>query len=134
MENNLKKYIGLSVSFPLFSGFSRWTQVRKERFRLQQVRNENEQQRLALYKEIDEAYISLQAAADENRQALEQLRAATITLKENEEKWEEGMISVFELMEKRNLYISAKAELIRTRLQYDLKQRTVRFYQTGTFL
>lgn len=134
MENNLKKYIGLSVSFPLFSGFSRWTQVRKERFRLRQVRNENEQQRLALYKEIDEAYISLQAAADENRQALEQLRAATITLKENEEKWEEGMISVFELMEKRNLYISAKAELIRTRLQYDLKQRTVRFYQTGTFL
>ena len=44
------------------------------------------------------------------------------------------MISVFELMEKRNLYILAKAELMRTQLQYDLKERMVRFYQSGSFL
>jgi len=44
------------------------------------------------------------------------------------------MISVFELMEKRNLYILAKAELSRTRLQYELKSRTVDFYRTGSFL
>ena len=50
------------------------------------------------------------------------------------EKWEEGMVSVFELMEKRNLYIQAKAELARTRLQYDLKHRMVEFYRTGSFL
>ena len=53
---------------------------------------------------------------------------------ESEEKWEEGMISVFELMEKRNLYILAKAELSRTCLQYELKSRTVDFYRTGSFL
>ena len=107
---------------------------RKERFRLQRIRNENEQQRLSLYKEIDDACLSLRAAAEEHRQALEQLRTSTVTLKESEEKWEEGMISVFELMEKRNLYILAKAELSRTRLQYELKSRTVDFYRTGTFL
>lgn len=44
------------------------------------------------------------------------------------------MVSVFELMEKRNLYIQAKAELARTRLQYDLKHRMVEFYRTGSFL
>ena len=71
---------------------------------------------------------------ENGRQALEQLRTSTVTLKESEEKWEEGMISVFELMEKRNLYILAKAELSRTRLQYELKSRTVDFYRTGTFL
>ena len=73
-------------------------------------------------------------AAEEHRQAVEQLRTSTVTLKESEEKWEEGMISVFELMEKRNLYILAKAELSRTRLQYELKSRTVDFYRTGSFL
>lgn len=134
MKNNLNKYIGVSVSLPLFSGLSRFTQVRKERFRLRQVQNEHEQLRLSLYKEIDDACLSLHAAAEEHRQAVEQLRTSTITLKESEEKWEEGMLSVFELMEKRNLYITAKAELTRTRLQYDLKQRTVDFYRTGTFL
>ena len=134
MNNNRKKYIGVSVSVPLFSGLSRFTQVRKERFRLRQVRNENEQLRLSLYKGIDDACISLRAAAEEHKQAVEQLRSATITLKTSEEKWEEGMIPVFELMEKRNLYITAKAELARTCLQYDLKKRTVDFYKTGTFL
>lgn len=133
-KNNRMKYVGVSVSFPLFSGLSRYTTVRKERFRLWQVRNRNDQQRLTLRKEIEEACLSLQAAVAEHRQAGEQLRTATITLKENEERWEEGMISVFELMEKRNLYIAAKAEITRTRLQYELKKRTVEFYRTGTFL
>lgn len=134
MKNNKMKYIGVSVSFPLFSGFSRYTAVRKERFRLQQVRNRNDRQRLSLRKEIEDACISLQAAVEEHRQAAAQLRTSTITLQENEERWEEGMISVFELMEKRNLYMAAKAELVRTRLQYELKKRTVAFYRTGTFL
>mgnify|MGYP002230943081 CR=1 FL=1 len=55
LKNNMNKYIGVSVSLPLFSGLSRLTDVRKERFRLQRIRNENEQQRLSLYKEIDDA-------------------------------------------------------------------------------
>mgnify|MGYP007050592483 CR=1 FL=1 len=36
----MNKYIGVSVSLPLFSGLSRLTDVRKERFRLQRIRNE----------------------------------------------------------------------------------------------
>lgn len=134
MKNNWNKYIGLRVSFPIFSGLSRFTAVRKERFRLQQIRNNNDRQRISLYKEIEDACLTLQASAEEYHQAVLQLKALTTTLKENEEKWEEGMISVFELMEKRNLYISAKAELVRTRLQYDLKHRMVEFYRTGSFL
>lgn len=134
MKNNMNKYLGVSVSFPLFNGLSRFTQVRKERLRLRKVRNENDQQRITLYKEIEDACLSLQAAAEEYREAQLQVQYATTTLKESEEKWEEGLISVFELMEKRNLYIGAKAELSRTWLQYDLKKRTVEFYQTGTFV
>lgn len=134
MKNNMNKYIGVSVSLPIFSGLSRFTQVRKERFRLRQVQNMNDGKRLSLYKEIEEACLSLQAAVEEHMQAELQLQLSTTTLKENEEKWEEGLISVFELMEKRNIYIYAQAELSRSRLQYEMKQRTVNFYQTGTFL
>lgn len=134
MKNNWNKYIGLRVSFPIFSGLSRFTNVRKERLRLQQVRNSNEQQRISLYKEIEDACLTLQASAEEHRQAVLQLEAVTTMLHESEEKWKEGLISVFELMEKRNQYISAKAELSRTWLQYNLKHRLVEFYRTGSFL
>lgn len=134
LRNNQNKYIGLSVSFPIVSGLSRFTEVRKERLRMKQVNNDAAQQKLTIYAEIEDACQSLRAAASEHRQALEQLKAEELVLKENEEKWEEGLISVFELMEKRNRYISARAELSRTRLQYDIKCRTLTFYRTGTFL
>lgn len=134
LKNNWNKYLGLRVSLPIFSGLSRLTAIRKERFRLQQVRNENARQRIALQKEIADACLSLQASAAEWRQAALQLKALSATLKTNEEKWAEGMVSVFELMEQRNRYISAKTELTRTRLQYDLKHRMVTFYRTGSFL
>lgn len=134
LRNNESKYIGISVSFPILSGLSRFTEVRKERFRLRQVRNEAEQQKIIVYAEIEEACQELEAAAAEHREALDQLRFERISLQENEEKWAEGLISIFELTAKRNLYISAKAELMRTRLQYDLKCRTLEFYRTGTFI
>ena len=55
-NNNKSRYIGVCVSLPLFDGLSRLKNIRKEKLRLQQVRNENEQQRLSLYKEMHDAY------------------------------------------------------------------------------
>lgn len=133
-NNNKSRYIGVCVSLPLFDGLSRLKNIRKEKLRLQQVRNENEQQRLSLYKEMHDTYFSFRATSDERLRADEQLRAAAITWEESEEKWKEGMVSVFELLEKRNRYMQAKAEVVRTGLQHDLKSRMVRFYQAGTFL
>ena len=133
LKNNQSKYIGISISFPILYGLSRFTEVRKERLRVKQAENNLAQQKITLYTEIDDAVQQFYAAIAEHRQALEQLHAEEISLHENEEKWAEGLISVFELMEKRNRYISAKAELSRTRLQYEIKSRMIKFYRTGTF-
>lgn len=134
LRNNENKYIGISVSFPILAGLSRFTEVRKERFKMKQTDNEAAERALTLRADVEEACQSLRAAAAEHSQALEQWRAEQLSLRENEEKWAEGLISVFELMEKRNRYMTAKAELARTRLQYDIKSRTIEFYRTGTFL
>lgn len=134
LNRNMNKYIGICVSLPLFSGLSHFGSIRKGKLRLQQVENENEQKRLSLYERIHEAHLSFMAAHQEHQLAKEQLRADSITWKEGEEKWKEGMISVFELLEKRNRYIQGKTEMVRTKLQYKLKKRMIRFYQKGTFL
>lgn len=134
LRNNQNKYIGLRFSFPLFTGLSRFTTVRKERLRLKKVRNDVSRQELTLYAEIEDACNSLRAAIEEHRHAVEALEAERLSLEENQQKWEEGLVSIFELMEKRNRYITAKAELVRTRLQFDLKFRTIRFYRDGSFL
>jgi RNA polymerase sigma-70 factor (ECF subfamily) len=55
-------------------------------------------------------------------------------LKETERKWEEGLVSVFQLMEARNRLLVAKAEKIRVRLQYELTSRLTMYYRTGSFI
>ncbi len=134
LNNNMNKYVGIYISLPLFDSLSRLGTIRKEKLRIQQVQNENKQQRLSFYKEINDTYLSFQAAYQEYQLAKEQLHAASITWNEGEEKWKEGMISMFELLEKRNRYIQAKAEIIRTKLKYNLKKRVIQFYQKGSFL
>ena len=133
-DDNMNKYVGVCVSLPLFNGLSRIGARRKEKLRLQQIQNDNELQRLSLYKEIHDACLSFSATREECRLSQEQLRADSLTWRESEEKWREGLVSMFELLEKRNRYIRAKAETIRTKLQYSLKKRMIRFYQEGTFL
>lgn len=134
LRNNENKYVGISVSFPLFTGLSRFTEVRKERLKMKQTDHEAARLALTIRADVENACQSLRAAVVEHAQALQQWKAEALSLRENEEKWTEGLISVFELMEKRNRYLSAKAELARTRLQYDIKCRTIEFYRTGSFL
>mgnify|MGYP000739100738 CR=1 FL=1 len=69
----------------------------------------------------------------EHQQALQQLEAEALVLKESERKWEEGLISVFQLMEARNRFISAKAELVRVRLQVEMMRKLEKYYREGTF-
>ena len=134
LSDNLNRYVGVSVSVPLFDGLSRYKNIQKEKMRLQQVSNENERQRLLLTRDIYDTYISAQTAAEEWSLANEQLGAASAAWHKSEEKWHEGLISGFELMESRNLYMQARVEAVRTSLQYMLRKKMIRFYQTGSFL
>ena len=134
LGNNLNRYIGISVSLPLFDRLSIYKDIQKEKMRMQQVRNENERLRLLISKDIHDTYISAQTAAEESMLAKQQLAAATVAWQKSEEKWNEGIISGFELMESRNLYMQARVETVRTNLQYQLRKKVIHFYLTGSFL
>ena len=79
-------------------------------------------------------HFSLHTGYSEHQQALSQLDAETLVLKESERKWEEGLISVFQLMEARNRFIAAKAELVRVRLQNRNDDETRKILSTRNFL
>lgn len=134
LNDNLGKYVGIGISFPLLSGLERLTTLRKYKLNIYRLRNDGETARQQLYTDVEQTVLSLRAGRDEHRQALQQLRAEKLVLKESERKWEEGLISVFQLMEARNRFISAKAELVRTRLQVELTRKLSYYYSTGSFI
>lgn len=134
LRDNIGKYIGIGISFPLLSGLERLTNQRKLKLNQYRLKNEEESEKQRLYTDIEQTLLSLHAGYMEHRQALQQLNAETLVLKESERKWEEGLISVFQLMEARNRFISAKAELVRVRLQVEMMMKLEKYYREGTFL
>ena len=134
LRDNIGKYIGIGISFPLLNGLERLTNQRKQKLNLHRLKNEAELEKQQLYTDIEQTLLSLRAGYMEHRQILQQLSAETQVLKESERKWEEGLISVFQLMEARNRFISAKAELVRVRLQIEIMMKLEKYYREGTFL
>lgn len=129
LDNHLNQYFGVTLSLPVLQGFRNITGVRIARLQLEQEQNRAEMERQRLFSEIENACLSLQAAVDESRYADETLQGEEMALRQAEEKWKEGLIPVFELMEVRNRYFTARAEVVRTQLQYGIKRKTVDFFQ-----
>lgn len=134
LRANVGRYIGIGISLPLSTGWERLLSLRKQKLNIHRLRNEEELEKQQLYTDIEQTLLSLRAGYVEHRQALMHLDAEILVLKESERKWEEGLISVFRLIEARNRFISAKAELVRVRLQIELLIRLERYYREGTFL
>ncbi|KAA3934663.1 TolC family protein [Bacteroides ovatus] len=134
LRDNIGKYVGVGISFPLLSGLHRLTNQRKLKLNMYRLKNEEELEKQQLYTDIEQTLLSLHTGYSEHQQALSQLDAETLVLKESERKWEEGLISVFQLMEARNRFIAAKAELVRVRLQIEMMMKLEKYYRQGTFL
>ena len=118
----------------LRDNMQRLTNQRKLKLNMYRLKNEEELEKQQLYTDIEQTLLSLHTGYSEHQQALSQLDAETLVLKESERKWEEGLISVFQLMEARNRFIAAKAELVRVRLQIEMMMKLEKYYRQGTFL
>lgn len=132
LNDNLGKYIGIGISIPLLSGLERLTTLRKHKLNIFRLRTrKNCKSNNSIRRWSKRFFLSVPVMM--NSQVLQQFRAEELVLKESERKWEEGLISVFQLMEARNRFISSKAELARVRLQVDMTLKMETYYRTGSF-
>lgn len=134
LRDNRNKYVGIGISFPILNNLDRYTSIKKKKLSMQQVQNCIEEEKIHLRNEVERLILSLRAGWEKHRLAVLQTDAEKQVLKETEKKWEEGLVSQFQLMESRNRYLTAKAEQINARLQYELTLRLAIYYQTGTFI
>lgn len=134
LRNHRSKYVGVGISFPLLNGLERCALARKKKLDLQRLRNSIEEEKLHLRHEAEQLVLSLHATWEEHRQASLQAAAETQVLKETERKWEEGLVSVFQLLEARNRMLAAQAEKTGARVQHELAARLVMYYRTGNFI
>jgi len=125
MKNNASQYVGLSLRLPVFNGWQVNRNVRVARLNYEKTQTTNEIRKRELYAEIQNACHALKAAADEFYSAVEQEKSAVYVQQLSEKKWEQDTGNLLELTDARNRLASARAEILRTYLQYEMRAKTL---------
>ncbi len=133
-NNNQSLNYGLTLRIPIFSAFSNRNRIQVSRIaRIRAVNNYKIEIQNLEY-EINQVQLEWNAAISEYLSAVKKEHSEQKALEAAVKNREKGRISVMEFYEARNNLAIAQAEILRTRLQEFLKERTIMFYLTGNLL
>ena len=127
-------YIGISLSIPIFSGFSRSAQVKRSKQQVIIARNEKDETLRTIYSEIEQAVADMNGQVDEYYQAKKQTDAMSVAQQANLRKYNEGLISPLELHTSSNRVFQAKTEELNAKLKYYLKRKLVNYYKGQSYI
>ena len=133
LDNNMSEYIGATLSIPIFSKNAVRNSVRKAKIEQQQAQNTLETYQLSVYNEIVTNTRQLEAFYHEYLQSEKQLEANEMAYQVAEKKFDKGLISIIEVLTVKNRLAESEAQLLLSKLQWKIKQKTVLFYQGKRF-
>ncbi len=133
INNNQRQFVGATMTIPLFNKNAVRFNVQSAKIEAQQA-----QTRLALAKqtllyEMEKNYNELNASEKELQQADKQLDADKLAFQAAQKKFDQGMINAIELTATKNRLSNSSAQVLRTKLMYELKKRVLRFYAGNRF-
>src|SRR5690606_14213385 len=128
IKNNASQSIGVSLSIPVFNRWNNRSDIKQSKLNLEKERVDLENFKTQLYYEIESYCQDLSAVSAEYLQAKKQTESNQLAFEVAEKKKEQGMFNVIYLYTSKNLLSNAQSELLRTKLMYLLKRKTLDFY------
>lgn len=128
IKNNASQSIGVSLSIPVFNRWNNRSDIKQSKLNLEKERVDLENFKTQLYYEIESYCQDLSAVSAEYLQAKKQTESNQLAFEVAEKKKEQGMFNVIDLYTSKNLLSNAQSELLRTKLMYLLKRKTLDFY------
>ena len=129
LSNNLSKVVSFSLNVPIFSGWSKMTNIANSRlqYQIQQLNVENSKN--SLKKDIYQSYTNARGNAESylaNQKALEaQQKAYDVTVK----KFNAGISTDFELQQSRSNLSKTESNAIQAKYNYIFSTKVLDFYQ-----
>ena len=133
IDANQSKYVGLSLSIPIFQRNTTVTSVKIARLQYESAKTELDQSRQELLYEMVTNYNDLKASISEYTQAKRQLDADSVAYQAAEKKYSQGMINVVEFYTAKNRMASTTGEVLRSELTVEIKKRIIDFYRGNRF-
>ena len=127
-KSNASQSLSLSLDVPLFSKWSTHSNIKKAKLQMQQSQADLDLSKQQLYQEIEKNFNELSALSAEYVQTLKKLEYSGLAYEAAEKKLETGLIDILDFYETKNQLAQAESDLLRTKLQYELKKRTIDFF------
>lgn len=128
LRNNGNEYIGLSISIPIFSGNSVRNNVKLSRLNVSRQELLLSEAQKSLKKEIEQAYYGAMAAYSTLNSAQKALEAAQLAFENEKASMESGRSDIYDYANAKAEVEQAQATLARSKYDYILRVKILRFY------
>jgi len=128
LHNNLSKYLGLSLTVPIFNGAQARSRLRNAQvlYRASQLVENNT--RTLLQQSIQQAYVNFLNTSDKYKILLDQVDAYTQSFNAEQARFESGVITADLFLIAKNKLDAARTNLIATRYDYVLRAKILDYY------
>ena len=119
---------GLSLSIPIFNGFSLRNNVKRNKINVERTKYQLEQANLDLETNVYQAYNNAKGALKAYEAALITQDARQEAFNYSQERYSVGLLNSFDFNQSKNRLENAQSEVIRTKYDYIFKLKVLEFY------
>ena len=128
LDVNAGQNFGLQLSIPIFNGMANNTNIRRSKINIQKSTYALEQVKLDLENTINQAYNDAKGSLKAHQAAEKTLKARKLAYEYAKERFDNGGMNTFNLLQAGQRYEAAQSEMIKTKYNYIFKLKVLEFY------
>lgn len=128
ISDNKSHGFGVSLSIPVFNGFSVKNNIKRSQINLEQTKYQLEQANLDLETNVYQAQNDAKGALKAYEAAQKTLEARQEAFNYSQERYNVGLLNAFDFNQSKNQLEAAQSEVIRTKYDYIFKLKVLEFY------
>lgn len=129
MSDNFSKYLGFSLSVPIFNRFQTRNRVRVARLQQENYALQLDNAKKTLYKEIQQAWYNATAAGSKYRSSRAAATASRESFRLTSEKYENGKATAVEYNEAKQNLLKAQSDELQAKYEYLFRTKILDFYK-----
>ena len=127
-SDNKGHSFGVQLNVPIFNGFAARNNVSRSKLALERSKIALEQSELDLERTVYTAYTDTKGAQKSYEAAVTTLEARENSMTYAKERYEVGLMNIFDYNQAQTLYVNAKSEVLRTKYDYIFRTKILEFY------
>lgn len=125
---NFGPTVGVRISYTIFNGFSTRNSVRNAQLSEMSARLEQDNARMQLRQELQQAYYNAVTAASTYKAAVKSEEASRIDYDFRQKSYDAGRSTIFELDEVRQKWVKAQNDAVLAKYEYLIRMKILDFY------